>query len=138
VSLHERNLLENETAKILHAWLCSNIRLGQSLGKHGNGAHIDTLAPHVWGAAHNDESAKVRSVRRSLLSAALEDIADKTTHLNGGHGWVIDKSSDGLVLVSRPKTLPKVELITGMTPGELDAAASGHYDYEKDECLNRD
>ena len=32
VSLFERNELESEVAKLLHCWLCSNIRLGRSLG----------------------------------------------------------------------------------------------------------
>ncbi|MCY5962584.1 replication protein C, IncQ-type, partial [Salmonella enterica subsp. enterica serovar 1,4,[5],12:i:-] len=31
VSLFERNALETEVAKLLHCWLCSNIRLGRAL-----------------------------------------------------------------------------------------------------------
>ncbi|WP_431194149.1 hypothetical protein, partial [Pseudomonas viridiflava] len=49
-SLFERKGLETEVAKTLHAWLCSNIRIGRALG-NGNGAHLDTIALHVWGGA---------------------------------------------------------------------------------------
>lgn len=122
ISLYERNALESEVAKILHSWLCSNIRLGGALGR-GNGVHIDTLSPHIWGSAHEAESVKVKSVRRALLRSALDDIADKTKSLHDGYGWAIDQTSCGLVLVSRPKTLPTLEEAAhGMTPGQLDEA----------------
>ena len=119
VSLFERNELESEVAKLLHCWLCSNIRLGRSLG-NGNGAHIDTLAPHVWGkAAWEEASNKVRSVRRSQLRDALDEIADRTRGLHGGYGWAIDQTSGGLVLVSRPKELPFLEGEHDMRPSEV-------------------
>ena len=47
VSLVERHRLKTEEAKILHCWLCANVRLGSPLGV-GNGAYVDTLLPHVW------------------------------------------------------------------------------------------
>ena len=119
VSLFERNELESEAAKLLHCWLCSNIRLGRSLG-NGNGAHIDTLAPHVWGkAAWEEASKKVRSQRRVQLRAALDEIADRTRGLQGGIGWAIDQTSSGLVLVSRPKELPFLEGEHDMRPSEV-------------------
>lgn len=117
VSLFERNELESEVAKLLHCWLCSNIRLGKSLG-NGNGAHLDTLAPHIWGQeAWEETSAKVRSVRRSQLRAALDEIADRTRCLHGGYGWAIDQTN-GIVLVSRPTELPFLEGKIKITPGE--------------------
>ena len=118
VSLFERNELESEAAKLLHCWLCSNIRLGRSLG-NGNGAHIDTLAPHVWGkAAWEEASTKVRSVRRGQLRDALDEISDRTRGLQGGMGWAIDQTSSGLVPVSRPKELPFLEGEHDMRPSE--------------------
>lgn len=118
VSLFERNELESEVAKLLHCWLCSNIRLGQLLG-NGNGAHIDTLAPHVWGrAAWEGFSKQSKSQKRGQLQAALDEIADRTRCLQGGMGWAIDHTSNGLVLVSRPKELPFLEGEHDMTPSE--------------------
>lgn len=107
ISLLERNALDSEIAKLLHCWLCSNVRLGQSLGD-GNGAYIDTFGPHVWGEqAWNEASRKVRANRRALLRDALDEIAQRTMPLHDGYGWVIDQTSSGLVLVSRPKELPR-------------------------------
>jgi hypothetical protein len=109
VSLFERDALESEVAKLLHCWLCSNVRLGRALG-NGNGAHLDTLAPHVWGrAAWEGLSKQNRSLKRGHLRAALDEIADRTRALQGGVGWTIDQTSSGLVLVSRPKELPLLE-----------------------------
>lgn len=109
VSLFERNALETEVAKLLHCWLCSNIRLGRALG-NGNGAHLDTLAPHVWGlVAWERFSASDRSKRRGQLRAALDEIAERTCGLQDGMGWAIDQTSSGLVLVGRPKVLPLLE-----------------------------
>lgn len=108
ISLVERAALESEVAKLLHSWLCSNIRLGRALG-NGNGAHIDTLAPHVWGRVAWDEaSKKVKSQRRVQLRDALYEISD-STRSRQGMGWAIDQTSSGLVLVSRPKELPFLE-----------------------------
>lgn len=118
ISLFERNELESEVAKLLHCWFCSNIRLGRALG-NGNGAHIDTLAPHVWGvAAWESFSKQSKSQKRGQLRAALDEIADRTRGLQGGMGWAIDQTSSGLVLVSRPKELPLLEGEHNMTPSE--------------------
>lgn len=120
ISLFERNELETEVAKILHCWLCSNVRLGQSLG-YGNGAQLDTLAPHVWGqTAWEGFTAPARSKRRGQLRAALDEIADRTRGLHQGNYWVIDQTSSGLVLVSRPRQLPVVE--QRVTPSEFYGA----------------
>lgn len=124
VSLFERNELESEVAKLLHCWLCSNIRLGRALG-NGNGAHIDTLAPHIWGrAAWEGFAAPDRSKKRGLLRSALNEIADRTRGLQGGNGWAIDQTSGGLVHVSRPKELPFLEGKHDMTPSEFHEIAS--------------
>ena len=116
VSLYERNELHTEVAKILHCWLCSNIRLGKALG-NGNGARLDSLAPHVWGQAWDTESSKVKSTRRGLLREALDEIADRTRSLHRGYGWAIDQTSSGLVIVSRPKNMPAIEA-SDMRPSE--------------------
>lgn len=119
VSLFERNELESEVAKLLHCWLCSNIRLGQSLG-NGNGAHIDTLAPHIWGrVAWEGFASSDRSKKRGQLRSALDEIADRTRDLQGGLGWVINQTNSGIALVSRPKELPVAEAKYEMTPSEL-------------------
>lgn len=108
ISLIERNELESEVAKLLHCWLCSNIRLGRALG-NGNGAHLDTLAPHVWGrAAWEDFAASDRSKKRKQLGYALDEIKECTSGLQDGIGWLVDQTSSGLVLVSRPKALPSL------------------------------
>lgn len=118
VSLFERNELETEPAKLLHCWLCSNIRLGKALG-NGNGAHLDTLGPHIWGRAWEGFSASDRSKKRGQLRAALDEIADKTKYLHGGYGWAIDQTSSGLVMVSRPKELPFLEGKHELRPSEF-------------------
>lgn len=89
--------------------ICSNIRLDRALG-NDNGAHLDTLVPHVWGhAAWEGFSASDRSKKRGQLRAALDEIADRTRGLQGGMGWTIGKTNSGLVRVSRPKELPFLE-----------------------------
>ena len=109
VSLFERNALESEVAKVLHCWLSSNIRLGQSLG-NGNGASLDTLGPHVWGTAAWDAfSAQDRSKKRGQLRGALAEIADLTRGLQKDVGWAIDTTGKGGVMISRPKALPKLD-----------------------------
>ncbi|MDD1975440.1 replication protein C, IncQ-type [Pseudomonas tussilaginis] len=118
ISLFERNELESEVAKLLHCWLCSNIRLGQALG-NGNGAHLDTLAPHVWGrVAWEGYSKQSKSQKRTLLRDSLDEIAERTRGLQGGKGWDIDQTSSGVVLVRRPKELPLLERKHDMTPSE--------------------
>lgn len=122
ISLFERNLLEAEVAKILHAWLCSNIRLGHELG-NGNGAHLDTLAPHVWGeAGWNSLSKQGRCNKRSQLKDSLFEIYDGTKVLHNGYGWSIDITGGGIVLVSRPKCMPHAEGELNMSPSEFHEA----------------
>lgn len=108
VSLFERNLLETEVAKILHCWLCSNVRLGKSLGGD-NGAELDTLAPHIWGPLHDNESRQIKSKRRILLKEALYEIEQATQTLHKERGWSVDITSSGLALVTRAAKLPLLE-----------------------------
>lgn len=105
VSLSERHELETDVAKILHCWLCSNVRLGQTLG-NGNGAHLDTLAPHIWGTAWDCLSRQSRSQKRGLLRDGLDEINDKTCERWGNGGWAIEQTSSGLIMISRPVRLP--------------------------------
>ena len=113
ISLFERASLDSEVAKILHSWLCSNIRLGKALG-NGNGAHIDTIAPHVWGNRQwNELSKQSQSQKRKLLRDALYEISDKTRNMHDGYGWAIDQTESGLVIVSRPKRMPLIEIHSG-------------------------
>lgn len=131
ISLFERNTLVSEVAKILHCWLCSNIRLGHKLGC-GNGAHVDTLAPHVWGQADwVSASRKVRSTRRSQLRDALDEIYDCTKSLHGGYGWSIDQTGSGIVLVSRPEELPVAEGRLDMSPSEFHEVMTNHAEPEE-------
>lgn len=116
ISLLERNKLTSEVAKILHCWLCSYTRLGASLG-NGEGAYLDTLAPHIWGPAYDNESKQVKSKRRSLIKEGLLEIADATRELHDGYGWVIDITSTGLAFVSRPKKLPTPKTVSSVPPG---------------------
>lgn len=120
VSLFERNELEGEVAKLLHCWLCSNIRLGKSLG-NGNGARIDTLAPHIWGSEWEMASAKVKSVRRGLLRDALDEIADRTRKWFNGYGWQIDRTTSDLIMVCRPKEIPFNEVLFDTPAGQEKA-----------------
>lgn len=120
ISLFERNLLEAEVAKILHAWLCSNIRLGHELG-NGNGAHLDTLAPHVWGeAGWNSLSKQGRCNKRSQLKDSLFEIYDGTKVLHNGYGWSIDITGSGIVLISRPDKLPHAESELNLLPSQFN------------------
>ena len=108
ISLIERAAMKTQVAKILHCWLCSNVRLGQALGR-GNGARIDTLAPHVWGAEGWEVASRsMKSRYRAQLRDALDEIRDATKRLGGSYEWAIDRTSD-LVMVSRPKMLPIAE-----------------------------
>lgn len=93
VSLFERNELETGVAKILHAWLCSNIRLGRALG-NGNKVHPDTIAPHVWGgAAWARFGASDRSKKRDQLRAALHEIADQNLTCMAA-GWLVHRPDE--------------------------------------------
>lgn len=120
ISLYERNELESEAAKILHCWLCSNIRLGRTLG-NGSGAHLDTLAPHVWGADWALLSKQSKANKRALLRDSLDEIAERTRALFNGYGWQIDRTGSDLVMVSRPKEIPVNEDLFG-TPAAQDEA----------------
>jgi len=106
VSLIERNALESEVAKILHAWLCAVVRPGGILGR--DGVLIDTLLPHVWGAQCADASAPVRSNRRARIRDALVEIAQRTK-------WKIDLSRH-LAYITRPKMMPRSESIIAEIP----------------------
>jgi hypothetical protein len=108
ISLFERNVLETEVAKLMHCWLCSHIRPGKSLGK-GNGAYLDTLAPHVWGPNHDSMSKQVRSKRRGILKDSLLELSELTRPLHKSSGWEVEITSSGLVMVNRPDKLPRVE-----------------------------
>lgn len=130
VSLFERNELDSEVAKLLHCWFCSNIRLGRSLG-NGNGTKLETLAPHVWGDAWDGFSASSKSKKRSQVRDALDEIQDRTRGLQGGHGWIVDQTSSGLVMVSRPKELPFLEAKHEMTPSEFHEIMTEQYDYQE-------
>jgi hypothetical protein len=114
VSLFERNKLESEAAKILHCWLCSNMRLGQAIG-NGSGAKLDTLLPHVWGTQVEQWSAKRKSQKRGMLHEALEEIRDRLEQLHQGNGWIVNITGSGLVLLSRPRELPHHEKECGFT-----------------------
>jgi hypothetical protein len=134
ISLHERNALDSEVAKLLHSWLCSNIRLGRSLG-NGNGAHIDTLAPHVWGSAWSGLSASSKSNKRALMREALDEIADRTRKMRGGYGWTIDRTGSGLVLISRPKEMPVADVLD-LSPSQVQYIDEEAAVFGEPQCLS--
>jgi hypothetical protein len=97
ISLYERKDLTTSAAKILHAWLCCHLRLGQSFMK-GQGVKLDTLIPHVWGK-RPASSKQAHRKRRMALREALEQIGSLG-------GWVATEDRNtGLYHISRPKEL---------------------------------
>jgi hypothetical protein len=108
ISLFERNQLTGPVAKILHAWLSSNTRLGRSFG-FGKGVYIDTLLPHIWG--HDNPSTDTIGQRRKRVKIALKDI-------NGVNNWVCHQSGQKWH-ITRPKDLGNDWIAS---PGELKEA----------------
>lgn len=111
ISLYERKELKTEVAKILHCWLSSNIRPGGKLG-NGNGAHINTLAPHVWGQEWLTMSPSQKSTRRKRLRDSFDEIkkGTKKAQLGLGEGWSIMESNNR-VFISRPRNMPLFDQI---------------------------
>jgi hypothetical protein len=132
ISLFERNQLNSEVAKLLHAWLCSHIRPGEKLG-NGNGAKIETLMPHIWGPYALSVSAKVLSVRRGLIKDALTEIVSQTDPLHFSNGWATSVEGD-IIHVSRPKNLPIVEETQILLPSEIEAAEFAEAEIENYDC----
>lgn len=100
ISLFERNKLKKEVSKILHAWLCSNVRLGQKLGR--NGVKIDNLIPHVYGLERTQAmSVKQRSNARIQIREALTEIKVQAS-------WGVQISRN-IALINRPKEIPLIE-----------------------------
>lgn len=114
ISLFERNQLSDPVAKILHAWLSSNIRLGQSLG-FGNGVLLDSLICHVWG--DDDVSQETIRQRRRRLIKALNDIngVNNWVCLNQGKKWLITRPIDlGNDWLGSPGELKEAERMSCM------------------------
>lgn len=105
ISLAERRMLDSSISKLLHAWLCMNVRLGHPLG-YGNGVAIDSLIPHVWGFA--PAAAPVMSKRRGLICDALADIKAATNIRGGDLAWEIEFDRK-LAHVTRAKQLPSAD-----------------------------
>ncbi len=51
---------------------------------------------------------------------ALVEIAERTSKVNKGKGWVIDEAGKGLLMISRPKQLPLVDCMD-LTPSKPKA-----------------
>ena len=110
VSLHERNALKKEVSKILHAWLCSNVRMGSKLG--ANGVKIDTLMPHVYGdRLLNMKPTKLSQTRRQIREALLE-IQTETK-------WDIQINKD-IAIIKRPAEIPIIERLFPHGRGIVD------------------
>lgn len=109
VSLHERRQLKSKVAKILHAWLCSNVRLGHKL-MNGQGASYERLCVHVWGEAYNELSKTNKRNKISMIKQALTEIGELDK-------WEVSKYKNKAV-VTRPKEIPFEEDVVG-TPGEI-------------------
>lgn len=108
ISLFERHQLIEPVAKILHAWLSSNVRLGQPFG-FGKGVYIDTLLPHIWG--NDNPSADTIGQRRGRVKSALKEI-------NGVNNWICKRQGQKWY-ITRPKDLGNDSLAS---PGELKEA----------------
>lgn len=105
VSLSERNLFEGEITKLLHCWLCSNVDLGKRLGL-GNGAHVDTLAGHVWGPQWSSFDNSSKSKKRDRILDAVSEIVEKTTAKFGKEGAWHASMKGKIIQMLRPKKLP--------------------------------
>jgi len=90
VSLSERRTLKSPVAKILHAWLCGHIRLGESL-MNGQGASYDTLCKHVWGKGIEEKSRSAKSKNKTSVKKALQEI-------NSLSGWKVYFYKDKVVI----------------------------------------
>ncbi len=100
ISLYERNQLKKEASKILHAWLCSNVRLNGKLGI--NGVNINTLIPHVYGIERTKNmNIDQKSKARLQVRAALKEIKEQTN-------WNI-QTSKNIIFIRRPKEIPLLE-----------------------------
>jgi hypothetical protein len=89
VSLVERRSLGNDpVTKILHAWLCSFIRLGGSLMAE-KGAEIDTLIRHVWGKPlPSKDVMKKRRVRIKQAIKKINTLPGWETSIKNTHVYV--------------------------------------------------
>lgn len=74
ISLVERRKLKNSVAKILHAWCCGFIRLGECL-MNGRGASYDSLCQHVWGISYYELSENAKKQKRRRVKEALEELS---------------------------------------------------------------
>lgn len=109
ISLYERNQIKGEVAKILHAWLCSNIRLGSAMPS----VKIDTLLPHIYGQERLERaSPRQMSSFRQQTKRALKEISNKTD-------WKITISG-AYSAIQRPKNLPPLEEIFPHGKGIVD------------------
>lgn len=110
VSLYERNSLTKEVSKILHAWLCSNVRLGGSLGAHG--VKMDTLLPHVYGDRLLSMQAVQVSRSRKQIREALLEIQKETN-------WDVQINKD-IAIIKRPAKIPLIEQLFPHGKGIVD------------------
>lgn len=109
ISLYERNQINGEVAKILHAWLCSNIRLGNAMPM----VAINTLLPHVYGQERLEKASRQQlSSFRLQIKKALQEISDKTK-------WKIALSGP-YAAIERPKELPALEQLFPHGKGIVD------------------
>lgn len=97
VSLHERFKMKSPVAKVLHAWLSSNIRPGKALG-YGGGVMIDSLMSHVWG--ESQASKQSVSNKRVRLKEAIKEVGSL-----GGWSCVKDDDVKNKYHISRPKNI---------------------------------
>jgi len=91
VDLQERRALRTDTARLLHAWLCTWLRPGES-----RTVKVDTLLRHVWLDSGPTPAGTMRR-RRHDIRLALEDIGNLA-------GWVLTGANGhGTVTITRPR-----------------------------------
>jgi hypothetical protein len=95
VSLHERQNLTKDPAKLAHAWLSAWLRPGRT-----RGISLDKLSEKVWGESSESSDAAIRK-RRQRIKEAIDEI-------NSLNGWRIEidgKGKRSIAQVSRPNII---------------------------------
>lgn len=95
VSLHERQKLNKDPAKLAHAWLSAWLRPGRT-----QSISIDKLSEKVWGEASKSSDAAIRK-RRQRIKEAIDEI----NLLKGWHIELTGKGKRCLAQVSRPNII---------------------------------
>ena len=95
VSLHERQKLNKDPAKLAHAWLSAWLRPGRT-----QRISLDKLSEKVWGEATGNTDSAIRK-RRQRIKEAIDEI----NNLNGWRIEVEGKGKRAIAQVFRPNVI---------------------------------